>query len=148
MRQFDRIVILEDDIFFGKLIQHFLTNNGFENVQYFSEEQECLASISYTENSIFLLDHDLTHSTGLQTMERIQILNDRSKFIIVSGQEYCHVAIKAIKQGAIDYIEKNKLTLYQLGTLLKKVIEFESNKDIFLKNVESEIMKQRTAFLS
>lgn len=135
-------------MFFGKLIQHFLTNNGFENVQYFSEEQECLESISYTENSIFLLDHDLNNSTGLQTMEQIQLLNDRSKFIIISGQEYCHVAIKAIRKGAIDYIEKNKLTLHQLGRLLKNITEIESNKDIFQNNMKSEIIKHRTAFLS
>lgn len=134
MKQFDRIVILEDDEFFGKLIQHFLLNNGYENVQFYAEEKDCLTSISQSENSLFLLDLNLKNSTGLQTMERIQILNDSSRFILISEQVGCQVAITAIKQGAMDYIEKNKFTLLRLGNLLRTALEIESNKTVFQEN--------------
>jgi DNA-binding NtrC family response regulator len=148
MKNFDRIVILDDDPFFGKLIANFLKNQDYKNVVYYESEADCLASINQQERSLFLLDHHLSNTTGLQTMERIQILNESSRFIIISGQEYCHVAIKAIKQGAIDYIEKNKFTLLRLGNLLRKAIENESNNVVFQKNVERELIEHRSSHFS
>ena len=147
MEYFDRIVILDDDPFFGKLIANFLKNQDYKNVVYYESEADCLASINHQERSLFLLDHHLNNTTGLDTLERVKILNEHSKFIIISGQEFCHIAIKAIRVGALDYIEKTKFTLTRLNDMIKNVLE-KSNDNFFREITQKELIKYRDAHFS
>ncbi|TNF46191.1 MAG: response regulator [Bacteroidetes bacterium] len=116
-----KIIILDDDLFFGTLINRFLTNLGFDNVTHFLDERECLENTLSDEYCVYILDQELEESSGLTIMKEIRKINNKAVFIFLSGQEYCHVAIKAIKEGAIDYIEKNKTTLLDLKRLLENL---------------------------
>lgn len=116
-----KIIILDDDLFFGTLINRFLANLGFDNVTHYLNESECLENIVKDEYCIYILDQELEEFSGLTIMKEIRNINKNAVFIFLSGQEYCHIAIKAIKEGAIDYIEKNKSTLLDLKRLLENL---------------------------
>ena len=116
-----KIIILDDDLFFGTLINRFLTNIGFENVTHFLDERECLENTLSDDYCIYILDQELEESSGITIMKEIRKINKKAIFIFLSGQEYCHIAIKAIKEGAIDYIEKNNSTLLDLKRLLENL---------------------------
>jgi DNA-binding NtrC family response regulator len=147
MKSFERIIVLDDDPFFGKLILHFLKNKGYSNVEFFQNELQCLNTIKTDEHCLILIDHQLNTTTGIIMMERISILSQNARFIMISGQEYCHIAIKSIKNGALDYIEKNKFTLLRLGQLLKNAIE-NSEGNFLKRNDDLELKEHRKAHFS
>jgi two-component system response regulator AtoC len=147
MKSFERIIVLDDDPFFGKLILHFLENQGYSNVEFFQNELQCINTIKIDEHCLILIDHQLNTTTGIIVMERISILTQNARFIMISGQEHYHIAIKSIKKGALDYIEKNKFTLLRLGQLLKDAIE-NSEENFLKRNAELELKEHREAHFS
>lgn len=119
MNIYPTIVILEDDVFFGKLLKNFLVNQEFKNVHLFHEEEECIKAIT-NGPTILVIDHHLMHSTGFETINRIKEINPSVQFIYLSGQTTSRVAVRAYREGALDYIEKNKDTFIQLKESLDK----------------------------
>jgi FixJ family two-component response regulator len=116
-----KIIVMDDDLFFGTLITKFLHNLDFKNVSHYTNENVCLDSMPLNEPCIFLLDQELEHSKGLDLMKEIKNRNPQASIVFLSGQEYCHIAIKAIKEGAIDYIEKNKFALLEIKKILEQL---------------------------
>lgn len=117
-----KIIILEDDQFFGKMIKNFLTNQEFKNIQLFHEEDKCIQAIT-KEPTILIIDHHLPSSTGLEVIQLVRKINPEIQFIYLSGQKTSKVAIKAFREGAIDYIEKNKDTFIQLKKTIDKYLK-------------------------
>ena len=120
------IIILDDDVFFGNLVKNFLINQDYQSVQLFHVEEECLQNIG-SAPTLLILDHHLAKSTGLDVMAKLKTRNSQTKVIYLSGQEYMHIAIKALRSGAVDYIEKNRNSFFQLKLLIDKIILEDKN---------------------
>jgi FixJ family two-component response regulator len=118
-QHFDHIIILEDDQFFGNLLRFYLINHDLMNVKWYQDEDKCLQEFPNSGQCLVLIDHHLNHSNGIDMMKKIREKNIETKFVYISGQEYCNVAIHAMKEGAIEYIEKNKDALLRLGNTVK-----------------------------
>jgi len=108
-----KIVILEDDVFYGKMIKNYLLNQDFKNIELYHDEDDCLNAMN-SEPALVIIDHHLKHSIGMDIMAQIKEKNANVQFIYLSGQEYSNVAIKALRAGAVDYIEKNNEAFDQL----------------------------------
>lgn len=121
MKTKTKIIIIEDDVFFGNLIKNFLVNQEYENVILFTDEEECLKSIK-TEQALYILDHHLVKMTGLEVMNKIKEKNAKAQFIYLSGESLGKVAVKALRNGALDYIEKNKKAFVKLNDLIEQVL--------------------------
>jgi polysaccharide export outer membrane protein len=121
-----KIIILDDDAFFGNLLKNFLYNQEYRNIELYQNEDKCIDSIK-NESMVVILDHHLEKSTGLDVMKEIQKKNPDAYIIYLSGQEYMHIAVKALRSGAIDYIEKNGSAFYQLKTLIDQIMHGQSN---------------------
>ena len=94
-------------MFYGNLIKYFLQNQGYTNVSFFEDESTCLKYVS-TKPTLYIVDHFLKQTTGLTVMEEIYLKNPNAFFIYLSNQDSTGVAIKAMKLGAIDYLQKDK----------------------------------------
>jgi FixJ family two-component response regulator len=114
------IVILEDDVFYGKMLMNFLLNQDFKNVELFQEEERCLQKVSL-EPTLYLLDFNLKTMTGLDVMQQIIQKNPNANFVYISGQDYSSIALKVMRLGAVDYIEKNRHAFYHLKNTLDKI---------------------------
>lgn len=121
-----KIIILDDDAFFGNLLKNFLYNQEYRNIELYQNEDKCIDSIK-NESMVVILDHHLEKSTGLDVMKEIQKKNPDAYIIYLSGQEYMHIAVKALRSGAIDYIEKNSKAFYQLKTLIDQIMHGQNN---------------------
>lgn len=113
MNQNRKIIILEDDLFYGKIIMNFLLNQEYKNVQLFQDEAECLKAVDNTP-TLFIIDHHLKNSVGLDIIAQIKEINENAQFIYLSSQNKSSIAIKALKAGAVDYIEKNNDAFFEL----------------------------------
>lgn len=114
------IVILEDDVFYGKMLMNFLLNQDFKNVELFQDEDLCLQNVSLNP-TLYLLDFNLKTMTGLDVMQQIIQKNPNANFVYISGQDYSSIVLKVMRLGAVDYIEKNRHALYHLKNTLDKI---------------------------
>ena len=114
------IVILEDDVFYGKMLMNFLLNQDFKNVELFQDEDLCLQKVSL-EPTLYLLDFNLKTMTGLDVMQQIIQKNPNANFVYISGQDYSSIVLKVMRLGAVDYIEKNRHAFYHLKNTLDKM---------------------------
>lgn len=131
-----KIIILDDDVFFGNLVKNFLINQDYHSVQLFHKEEDCLNNIGSLP-TLVILDHHLAKSTGLDVMVELKQRNPLTKVIYLSGQEYMHIAIKALRGGAIDYIEKNRNSFFQLKLLIDKILIEDQNSTSFYSEAAS-----------
>jgi DNA-binding NtrC family response regulator len=130
-------VILDDDMFYGNLVKYFLQNQGYTNVSFFEDESVCLKYVS-SKPTLYIVDHFLKQTTGLTMMEEINQKNPNAFFIYLSNQESSSIAMKAMKLGAIDYLQKDKNSFFHLLNIIdqffrEKSISNESQKT-FLDN--------------
>jgi FixJ family two-component response regulator len=127
MKLVNQIMILDDDIFFGNLIKNFLKNHFQEKIDHFIKEDVFMDQLTI-EPSVIILDHHLQGCSGLDMIPRILSRSPSSTIIYLSGQEYMHVAIKAMRLGVADYIEKDRNSFLQLKTIIDKVL-FKPDSD-------------------
>lgn len=119
MANSESIIILDDDLFFGKLICHFLKNQEYSNVELFTDPECCIRNLDSSKNYFFIIDHNLEKSSGFEFLDYLQSINLKFRHVYVSSQEYCHIALKALRNGAIDYIEKDRYTLGKLARTMQ-----------------------------
>ena len=100
-----QIIIVEDDVAFGKMLASFLERKGFQVSISLTGEN---ARKALTEKSFDLLitDLQLPDDSGLDLLEFAQRTSPKTKVILMTGYAEVDTAVKAIKNGALDYISK------------------------------------------
>ncbi|OUL18896.1 hybrid sensor histidine kinase/response regulator [Nostoc sp. RF31YmG] len=104
------ILLLEDAQFDIELIQTTLKNGGIECVLVCVETQEeFLEALKTTNFELILADYSLPAFDGFSALEIAKATCPDIPFILVSGVIGEESAIEALKQGATDYILKQRL---------------------------------------
>lgn len=116
-----RVLILEDRVADAELMLHELRQAGFDPAwQHVVIERDYLAAIE-TNPDLILADWSLPQFTGLRAL---QLMNERGldiPFVIVSGSIGEEVAVDALRQGAADYLLKDRLA--RLGEAVRRALE-------------------------
>lgn len=121
-----KIFILDDDRYFGSFIQEALREK-YLDVTYFQSERECIKAL-IDKPDILVLDHKLENCTGLQIIQEVQRLcGERTNILYLSAQEHVHITLKALKSGAVDYLEKDSCTISGLSIAIKKIQKLTQN---------------------
>lgn len=100
-----RILVIEDDIAFCKLVQKFLTKNGYEIATAFSAA-EAKSKIAVEKFDLILTDFRLPDSDGMVLLAEFKAEMPNVPVILMTGYSDVNTAVKAIKNGATDYISK------------------------------------------
>ncbi len=117
-----KIFIVEDDAWFGGLLQHHLSLNPDYQVVLFHTAKECLNNM-YQKPDVISIDYGLPDMPGDELLRRIQEINKYLPVIVISAQEEIEVAVNFFKQGARDYLVKNENTKEQLWNSILKIRE-------------------------
>lgn len=136
------VYILDDDRFFGTYISRGLSQDLFD-VRYFQMEEECLNALDAIPE-VLILDHSLQHMTGLEILEEVRRrCGNRTHVIYLSAQEEVHIALRAIREGAVNYLEKNDGTLNELYATLIGLIHSTHH---FSRTVDPQILRNNLSF--
>lgn len=100
-----KILLIEDDISFCKLLERFLLKKAYEVTIAFSAEEARLA-IKKESFDLILTDLRLPDSDGIRLMTEFKNSNPEIPVILMTGYSDVNTAVKAIKNGAADYISK------------------------------------------
>ena len=100
-----KILLIEDDVSFCKLLEKFLTKNNYEIATAFSAE-EAKNKVKTEVYDLIITDLRLPNYDGIQLLSEFK--NDFPKIpvILMTGYSDVTTAVKAIQNGASDYISK------------------------------------------
>jgi signal transduction histidine kinase len=139
-----QILILEDNPSDAELLVRELRRSGLEFDWKRVETQEAFTAELRPGLDLILSDYDLPQFTGMEALQIVrQMPNLDVPFIIVSGTIGEETAVKAIKQGADDYLLKDRVT--RLGAAVEQALrhrdEVRAKKALEAQLIESQKME-------
>jgi two-component system response regulator HydG len=100
-----KILIIEDDISFCKLLEKFLIKNNYAVRITFSAAEAHLA-IQNEDFNLILTDLRLPDADGIELLAEFKANFPQIPVVLMTGYSEVSTAVKAIKNGASDYISK------------------------------------------
>ncbi|MES9979896.1 MAG: response regulator, partial [Candidatus Thiodiazotropha sp. 6PLUC5] len=122
-----KILMLEDNPFDAELIERILHKSGliFE-IKRIETEVLFLQSLITFQPDLILSDYNLPHYNGFKALLAVQALEQDIPFIFVTGAIGEEASVKMLKQGAVDYILKDRLA--RLPEAVNRAIEDKRQK--------------------
>jgi len=84
--------------------------------------EEALARIGEQEFDLIVTDIVMPGLSGLEVLEKSQLLNPRAAVIVMTGYATLETAVTALRRGACDYLEK-PLHLDELNLRVRRALE-------------------------
>ena len=100
-----RILVIEDDLTFSRILDGFLSKNGF-SVSVAHKGQDGLKTFSSEKIDLVLLDYRLPDMTGMDILAELKKASLPLPVIIMTSFSDIRTAVKAMKMGAFEYITK------------------------------------------
>lgn len=117
-----KLLIVEDDPIQGEMLKGFLEGQGYESLTAQTGAQ-ALHQMEREPVWAVLLDHRLPDMNGDEVLARIKALNPMVRAIMITAYGDVDTAVKVMKLGAIDFLEKP----VDLNGLLEKVQQMEQS---------------------
>ncbi|CAM2842331.1 sigma-54-dependent transcriptional regulator [Flavobacterium frigoris] len=132
-----KILLIEDDISFCKLLEKFLIKNSYAVTTSFSAT-EARNAVKKETFDLVLTDLRLPDDDGIRLMTEIKSAFPDVPVILMTGYADVNTAVKAIKNGATDYISK-PFNPEEVLLVIKNALESEDVLDpIPKKTVKSK----------
>ena len=122
-----KIFIVEDDTWYGSMLQHYLSLNPEYEVKRFESPTDFFSQLHHNPN-VVTLDYSLPDCDGAEVLKKIKETNPDTRVIIISGQEDVATAINLLKNGAFDYIVKDDDTKDRLWNSILHLREISNLK--------------------
>jgi DNA-binding NtrC family response regulator len=145
-----KIFIVEDDPWYGEILEYHLSLNEDYIISRFTTGKECLANL-HKKPDLVTIDFSLPDFTGDKLYQRIKEIDDSIPVLAISGQEEITVAVNLLKMGFTDYIIKDKNTkdmlwnavinIRKMGKLKKEVEQLKEElgqKFAFEKSIKGQ----------
>jgi len=127
----EKILIVEDSKEIIELLVDILISNKFI-VNYISSGREAIEKVKKEDYQLVILDLQLPDKDGFEVLGEIKKINENLPVIILTGFGTTENIVKAIKIGAVDFIEKP----FDIQNLIEKV-----RKYIKISSLEKELTK-------
>ncbi len=124
MAQF-KIFIVEDDPWYGEILQYHLSLNPDYEISRFTTGKECLANLS-KKPGLISIDYSLPDINGFDLLKKIKDYNPDMPVIVISAQKDVNTAVSLLKEGARDYFIKDENTKDLLWNAVNKERERQS----------------------
>ncbi len=120
----ESILIIDDDIQVGTVLQEELVEVGYE-VEYISSGQQALEYIANQKVDVILLDLVMPEKDGFAVLKELQDNKSPSRVIVLTAYADVKSAIESAKLGAKDFISK-PYDFDELLISIRKVIQRDS----------------------
>ncbi|MFB9052414.1 sigma-54-dependent transcriptional regulator [Formosa undariae] len=99
------ILLIEDDVAFSNMLKRFLEKHDYTvTISYGFEDAKAI--ILKDDFDLIFTDLRLPDGNGLELLEIVKKNKEKTPVILMTGYAEVSTAVKAMKQGAIDYISK------------------------------------------
>lgn len=145
-----KIFIVEDDPWYGGILEYHLSLNPDYSITRFTSGKELLANL-HKEPDLITVDFSLPDFSGDKLYQKITATNSQIPVIVISGQEDISTAVNLLKMGVTDYLVKDDNTkdllwnavikIRQTGELKKEVAQLKEElgqKYAFDKSIKGQ----------
>jgi len=130
-----RVLLVDDEEKFLEVLSQRLVTRGIDAETSFSGE-EALMKIKSKAFDAIVLDVMMPGIGGIETLKRIKKENPEMQIIMLTGRGTVDKAVEAMKEGAIDFLEKPA----DINQLTQKIGEAKKKKFLLvMKNVEERV---------
>jgi FixJ family two-component response regulator len=159
MTQSEKIYLVDDDAAIRDALGVFLENEGY-NIVPLSTADELLDVVNRDNRGVVILDHYLENMSGLELQTELSKQGIDWPVIFISGSGDIALSVKAMKAGAMDFLEKpvrNPDLLNSVQTAFTKINELNETDQLkataeerchTLSEREREVMQHIVAGLS
>lgn len=121
------IFIVEDDPWYGEILQYHLSLNPDYKVTKFMNGKDCLQQL-HQKPDLITIDYSLPDMNGTELLKQVQQINPNIPIVIISAQEDVTTAIELYKKGIADYLVKDDHTKDLLWNAVSRIRENQSLK--------------------
>jgi len=130
-----RVLLVDDEEKFLEVLSQRLGTRGID-AETSTSGEEALVKIKNKNFDAIVLDVMMPGIGGIETLKRIRAENPELQIIMLTGQGSVDKAVEAMKEGAIDFMEKPA----DINTLLNKISEAKEKKILLvMKNIEEKV---------
>ncbi len=135
------ILVVDDEEDILESLRGLLEDNGYR-VEVAPNAETAFNILSEKSISLVLLDVAMPGINGIEALERIKVLKPDIPVIMISGQATIDDAVKAIKIGALDFLEKPFVPTERLLISVSNALELYSLHQQNIK-LRDEISKKK-----
>jgi FixJ family two-component response regulator len=133
-----QIFVVDDDPAIRDVLSMVFTREGYEVIS-FADGASLLAAAATRSPTCIILDVHIPGKSGLDILRELNARDYRAPIFIMSGKGDIPMAVDAIKNGALDFIEK-PFRGSEVVTLVRDAVEAHVHRQA------SEPATERTAF--
>ncbi len=100
-----KVLVVEDDVAFGTMLKTFLEKRDYK-VSLVYSAAEAFNKISANKFDLVLTDVRLPDNDGLEILKNVKEENPSTQVIVMTSYAEISMAVKAMKEGAFDYVSK------------------------------------------
>lgn len=127
MNQFLKILLLEDRPTDAELVIYELKRSGYQIKTQRVDTREAYRQAIQEPLDIILADYSLPQFTAMQALRILQEANLDIPFIVITGTISEEAAVETMKQGAADYLLKDRLS--RLGQAVQRALHEKKLRD-------------------
>ncbi len=132
-----KLILVEDDNELRESLSEIFQLKGYQ-VSAYSSPDKVLPGLSFGAECVIISDIRMPGMDGISFMDKVQQIDDEIPFVLISGHADIEEAIKCIKKGAFEFIEKPLHPDHLLG-IVDKAIQHRT------LTLENRRLKQKTA---
>jgi DNA-binding NtrC family response regulator len=130
-----KVLLVDDEEKFLEVLSQRLGARGVDAVTASSGE-EALVKIKNKNFDVIILDVMMPGLGGIETLKRIKKENPELQIIMLTGKGTVDKAVEAMKEGAIEFIEKPA----DINQLMEKIGEAKEKTSLLvMKNIEEKV---------
>lgn len=130
MKQRYKLLIVDDEVSFSRLLQHELEQSDTYSLDLAFDGSEAINKIQNTLYDLVLLDIRLPRVDGTEVLKFLKEYTPTTPVIIITGNTDINIAIQSMKLGAYDYISK-PYDIDELQSTIERALE---RKKLFIDN--------------
>jgi len=132
------ILIVDDDVHFGGLLEEFLGKQGF-HVSAVSGGEDAVEQLSKRKFDVALLDLMMPGMDGYEVMDFIKDQELDTNVIVMTGHASTQSAVTSLRKGVYDFLDK-PFDLEILSDVIKGAIGIKRSRDE-KKKAKEELVK-------
>lgn len=137
------IFFLDDESTIREVVKETLEDSKFK-VSCFGDPLECLARLRSQRCDLLITDMKMPEKDGIELLTDVQQLAPWVPVLMITGYGDIPTAVKAMKAGAVDFIEKpleKKDFVRKIKSILKKNVSNHPNLGNSLTRAEKKILQ-------
>ena len=118
------ILVVDDDNYIRLFLKETLESKEYR-VELAEDGEEALAKIKSSPPDLVLTDLKMPHKDGLELLKDVHKLDEAIGVIIITAYGTVETAVKAMKDGAFDYLTK-PFSITEIESRLKRFFELNT----------------------